>query len=228
MNKNECIKCLLFQCSVRTMASHKVAQTRIISATKKPTVASRQPSAISRQTSAMSRQASDLSRAPSSKGTSPFVRVVYAKNAVKTLAKKQRSNLSMNSIKSDATHITLGPGSGMENYDCPTPTIPNKLLLEHSQKTLENVQQTVSNATDQINKTINANLSDLRTLENKMLTKSQMLDEYRNLMQQDANNNDEIITIHGHESGTDKIRIDMQLQNPDYVDDNNSNQMGSR
>lgn len=219
------------------MASQKVASTRMTSATKKPAPASRQPSAVSRQisdvkrqTSAMSRQASDLSRAPSSKGTSPFVRVVYAKNAVKTLANKQRSNLSMNSVKSDATHITLGPGSGMENYDCPTPTVPNKRLLEHSQKTLENVQQTVTNATDQINKTINANLTDLRTLENKMLTKSQMLDEYRNLMQQDANNNDEIITIHGHASGGDKIRIDMQDQGADFkdIDDDDSIHMGSR
>ena len=226
------------------MASQKVAQARQPSATKKAPTLSRQTSALSRQPSAMSRQASDLSRS-SSKGADPFVRVVFAKNAVQKLANRQRSNLSMNSVKSDATHITLGHGNGMENYDCPTPTVPNKLILEKSQKTLENVQQTVNTATDQIQKTINANLSDLKTIENKMLTKSQMLDDYRNLMQQDANNNDEILTIHGNGSGDHTINInpakldsrhgtklDMKMNdrfvNDQDIQDNLSSQLGSR
>ncbi|XP_015039277.2 protein stum isoform X1 [Drosophila pseudoobscura] len=41
-------------------------------------------------------------------------------------------------------------------------------ILEKSQKTLENIQKTVTEATDEIHKTISENLTDLKTLENDM------------------------------------------------------------
>ncbi|XP_055904394.1 protein stum isoform X2 [Eupeodes corollae] len=41
-------------------------------------------------------------------------------------------------------------------------------ILEKSQKTLENIQKTVTEATDEIHKTINENLTDLKTLESDM------------------------------------------------------------
>ncbi|XP_030388056.1 protein stum [Scaptodrosophila lebanonensis] len=41
-------------------------------------------------------------------------------------------------------------------------------ILEKSQKTLENIQKTVTEATDEIQKTINENLTDLKTLESDM------------------------------------------------------------
>lgn len=41
-------------------------------------------------------------------------------------------------------------------------------ILEKSQKTLENIQKTVADATDEIQKTIEENLTDLKTLENDM------------------------------------------------------------
>lgn len=55
-------------------------------------------------------------------------------------------------------------------------------ILEHSQRSLENVQKTVDKATHEIHQTINEKLSDLKTLE-KQLSKS-------NLLEHDANNND--------------------------------------
>lgn len=54
--------------------------------------------------------------------------------------------------------------------------------MEHSQRSLENVQKTVDKATHEIHQTINEKLSDLKTLE-KQLSKS-------NLLEHDANNND--------------------------------------
>lgn len=54
--------------------------------------------------------------------------------------------------------------------------------MEHSQRSLENVQKTVDKATHEIHQTINEKLSDLKTLEKK-LSKSKLLEH-------DANNND--------------------------------------
>lgn len=54
--------------------------------------------------------------------------------------------------------------------------------MEHSQRSLENVQKTVDKATHEIHQTINEKLSDLKSLEKK-LSKS-------NLLEHDANNND--------------------------------------
>lgn len=41
-------------------------------------------------------------------------------------------------------------------------------ILEKSQKTLECIQKTVTDATDEINRTIDENLTDLKSLENEM------------------------------------------------------------
>lgn len=41
-------------------------------------------------------------------------------------------------------------------------------ILEKSQKTLENIQKTVTEATDEIHKTISENLTDLKSLENDL------------------------------------------------------------
>lgn len=70
-------------------------------------------------------------------------------------------------------------GHGADNKD--VVPIAGK-ILEHSQRSLENVQKSVDKATHEIHQTINEKLSDLKTLE-KQLSKS-------NLLEHDANNND--------------------------------------
>ncbi|KAL7024761.1 hypothetical protein ACKWTF_013188 [Chironomus riparius] len=104
--------------------------------------------------------------------------IVHAHHAVRKLARKH-SPESIKSEKSDATQITIGPGAGADNKDIGP--IAGK-ILEHSQRSLENVQKTVDKATHEIHQSINEKLSDLKTLEKK-LSKS-------NLLEHDANNND--------------------------------------
>lgn len=105
--------------------------------------------------------------------------VIAATSAIRYLRRK-KSNDSINSAKDDETHVTSGPGAGADNNDYSNP-IAGK-ILEKSQQSLERVQKTVDKATSEIQQTINANLTDLRTLEKK-LSKS-------NLLEHDANNND--------------------------------------
>lgn len=92
--------------------------------------------------------------------------------------RRQRSNDSVDSAKSDATQLTIGPGHGADNNDYSNPG----KILEKSQKSLEKVQKTVDKATSEINQTINENLTDLKTLEKKL--------SRGNLLEHDANNND--------------------------------------
>lgn len=47
-------------------------------------------------------------------------------------------------------------------------SLPAAAILEKSQKTLENIQKTVTEATDEIHKTINENLTDLKSFEQDM------------------------------------------------------------
>ncbi|KAG5671702.1 hypothetical protein PVAND_001885 [Polypedilum vanderplanki] len=105
--------------------------------------------------------------------------IVHAHHAVKQLTRK-KSSASIRSEKSDATQLTMGQGHGVDNKDSSLPHAGK--ILEHSQRSLENVQKTVDKATHEIHQTINEKLSDLKTLE-KQLSKS-------NLLEHDANNND--------------------------------------
>lgn len=105
---------------------------------------------------------------------------VMAHSAIRYL-RRQKSGDSIDSAKSDATQLTIGPGTGADNNDFSTAPIAGK-ILEKSQKSLEKVQKTVDKATNEIHQTINENLLDLRTLEKK-LSKG-------NLLEHDANNND--------------------------------------
>lgn len=108
-----------------------------------------------------------------------FIGAVGSINAIRYL-KKQKSNDSIKSAKSDATQLTMGTGHGAENNDFSDP-IAGK-ILEKSQQSLEQVQKTVDKATSEIHQTINENLTNLKTLEKK-LSKGNLLDL-------DANNND--------------------------------------
>lgn len=92
--------------------------------------------------------------------------------------RRQRSNDSVDSAKSDATQLTIGHGHGADNNDYSNPG----KILEKSQRSLERVQKTVDKATSEIHQTINENLTDLRTLEKKI--------SKGNLLEHDANNND--------------------------------------
>ncbi len=47
-------------------------------------------------------------------------------------------------------------------------------IIEKSQKTLETIQKTVTDATDEIHKTIEENLTDLKSLENDMKNESKL------------------------------------------------------
>lgn len=105
--------------------------------------------------------------------------VIAATSAIRYLRRKKSSD-SINSAKDDGTHVTSGLGHGADNNDYSNP-IAGK-ILEKSQQSLERVQKTVDKATSEIHQTINANLTDLRTLE-KNMSKSNLLDH-------DANNND--------------------------------------
>lgn len=108
-----------------------------------------------------------------------FIGAVSSINAIRYL-RRQKSNDSVNSAKSDATQLTMGTGHGAENNDYSDP-IAGK-ILEKSQQSLERVQKTVDKATSEIHQTINENLTNLKTLEKK-LSKGNLLDL-------DANNND--------------------------------------
>lgn len=127
----------------------------------------------SRKTSAKSSAEPTRSR----KGS--FIGAVSSINAIRYL-RRQKSNDSIDSAKSDATQLTMGTGHGTENNDYSDP-IAGK-ILEKSQQSLERVQKTVDKATSEIHQTINENLTNLKTLEKK-LSKGNLLDL-------DANNND--------------------------------------
>ena len=127
----------------------------------------------SRKTSAKSSVEPTRSR----KGS--FIGAVSSINAIRYL-RRQKSNDSIDSAKSDATQLTMGTGHGVENNDYSNPVAGK--ILEKSQQSLEHVQKTVDKATSEIHQTINENLNNLKTLEKK-LSKGNLLDL-------DANNND--------------------------------------
>jgi hypothetical protein len=59
----------------------------------------------------------------------------------------------------------LDRGSLMDGSNHDGSTMPASAILEKSQKTLENIQKAVNDATDEIQKTINENLSNLKSME---------------------------------------------------------------
>lgn len=150
----------------QSMASQKTVSSQATNAGSK---------AGSRKTSAKTSRLSSA-KSSSSKVRSMVGAIIGANSAIRYLRRK-KSNESIESIKSDATQLTIGPGAGADNND----STPGK-ILEKSQKSLEKVQKTVDKATSEIHQTINKNLTDLRTLEKK-LSKG-------NLLEHDANNND--------------------------------------
>ncbi|KAL5287206.1 hypothetical protein ACFFRR_008249 [Megaselia abdita] len=95
-------------------------------------------------------------------------------NEIKALEESQKSNpesmKALETRKQDVTNKLLAltkssPGKyslGGEDIALPS------AILEKSQKTLENIQKTVTEATDEIHKTIKENLTDLKTLENEV------------------------------------------------------------
>lgn len=113
-----------------------------------------------------------------SRASSILAGVIGANSAIRYLRRK-KSQDSINSEKSDATHLTTGPGTGADNESIAAPTAGK--ILEKSQRTLEQVQKTVDKATSEIHQTIHDNLTDLRKLEKKL--------SKRNLLDPDANNN---------------------------------------
>lgn len=156
--------------SIKTMASIRSMATR--KTDSKPS---------SRKTSAKKERATS-----SRPGSRIFISAANTAMAVRAMMRSTRSNDSIDSIHSDATQITLGQGNGADNQDVPSTHLSGKMILERSQKTLEQVQLTVNNATNEIHKTISENLTDLKSLEHK-------LNQHLII---DANNNDEVLMIH--------------------------------
>lgn len=69
------------------------------------------------------------------------------------------------------------PGDA-ENESAPPPSSqPTQSILEQSQKTLENVQKTVNTATEEIQKSINENLTNLKTMETKIETEAKAMSD---------------------------------------------------
>lgn len=80
-----------------------------------------------------------------------------------TLTKSSSSNQL---TKTDSSGQLLAGEMGADVRDAILQTPAT--ILEMSQKTLENIQKTVTEATDEIQKTIEENLTDLKSLENDM------------------------------------------------------------
>lgn len=134
----------------------------------------------SRKTSAAKGSArSSADGKPRSRAGSVIGAIIGANSAIRYLRRKKSSG-SINSEKSDV-QLTTGPGHGTDNEADFSAPLAGK-ILEQSQRSLERVQKTVDKATSEIHQTINANLTDLKTLEKKLSS--------RNLLDQDANNND--------------------------------------
>lgn len=108
-----------------------------------------------------------------------FIGAAVAHSAIRFMRNRQKSGGSIRSEKDDGTQLTIGPGDGNDNYDYSDPMAGE--ILEKSQKSLERVQKTVDKATSEIHQTINANLTDLKTLEKKL--------SRGNLLEHDDNNN---------------------------------------
>lgn len=139
----------------------------------------------SQRTNSSAKPGSRITSAKGSAGASDrprknsFIGAAVAHSAIRFMRNRQKSSSSIRSEKDDGTHLTMGPGNGNENYDYSDPMAGE--ILEKSQKSLERVQKTVDKATSEIHQTINANLTDLKTLEKK-LSKG-------NLLEHDDNNN---------------------------------------
>ncbi|BFG03649.1 protein stum [Drosophila madeirensis] len=97
-------------------------------------------------------------------------KLVRMSSRLSMLSQKSRSDSPQNrkvASVPETTHETeeaTGHSSLMKSDG----SLPAAAILEKSQKTLENIQKTVTEATDEIHKTISENLTDLKTLENDM------------------------------------------------------------
>lgn len=130
-------------------------------------------------------------RKPRSRASSILGAVIGANSAIRYLRRKKSSG-SIDSEKSDAAQLTIGPGEGADN-DSST-HIAGK-ILDKSQRSLERVQKTVDKATSEIHQTINDNLTDLRKLEKKL--------SGSNLLEHDDNNNDVAKNLSRHSTKLD-------------------------
>nr|XP_036669435.1 protein stum isoform X2 [Drosophila suzukii] len=108
---------------------------------------------------------------PSGKGSgganmSKLVRMSSRMSLLSNKSNKIRSDSPQNrkvaTVKEQPNESEVGPSSQqpMSNEAA--------AILEKSQKTLENIQKTVTEATDEIHKTITENLTDLKSLENDL------------------------------------------------------------
>uniref|UniRef100_A0A6P4EFZ1 Protein stum-like n=1 Tax=Drosophila rhopaloa TaxID=1041015 RepID=A0A6P4EFZ1_DRORH len=100
---------------------------------------------------------------------SKLVRMSSRMSLLSNKSNKNRSDSPQNrkvaTVKEHANEIeeTVGPTTTSQPMSNDAAAI-----LEKSQKTLENIQKTVTEATDEIHKTISENLTDLKTLENDL------------------------------------------------------------
>lgn len=159
----------------------------------------------SRKTSAAKGSARNSARSstegkPRSRAGSVIGAIIGANSAIRYLRRKKSSE-SIDSEKDDGTQLTTGPGHGIDNEDFTGP-IAGK-ILEQSQRSLERVQKTVDKATSEIHQTINANLTDLKTLEKKLSS--------RTLLDQDANNNDVAKGLSRHSTKLDMTASSSKL-----------------
>lgn len=92
---------------------------------------------------------------------------VQISTAVTNQTTVTKSSNSNQLTKTDSSgQIMTGETTGADVRDAILQTPAT--ILEKSQKTLENIQKTVTEATDEIQKTIEENLTDLKSLENDM------------------------------------------------------------
>uniref|UniRef100_A0A1I8P3W5 Uncharacterized protein n=1 Tax=Stomoxys calcitrans TaxID=35570 RepID=A0A1I8P3W5_STOCA len=112
---------------------------------------------------------STLKRQPSS------MSLMRVSSKISLLGKKRSdSNLSKKTLELNvpqaegAEKRASSPTKLQTAEDGSSPPMPAAAILEKSQKTLENIQKTVTEATDEIHKTINENLTDLKSFEQDM------------------------------------------------------------
>ncbi|EDW72048.2 uncharacterized protein Dwil_GK10738 [Drosophila willistoni] len=87
-------------------------------------------------------------------------KLVRMSSRLSLLSNKNRADSPQSRKVAAVAESSLQEGEEPKSHDAAA------AILEKSQKTLETIQKTVTEATDEIHKTINENLTDLKTLEN--------------------------------------------------------------
>lgn len=109
-----------------------------------------------------------LARAKVDNEISTTALAAHTSNVSATVTEQLAKDADTESLKS----IRSRGGGGGDGAPPVTPNVADNVILEKSKKTLESIQRTVSDAAEEIQKTIEENLTDLKTLENVLKSSS--------------------------------------------------------